>query len=71
MVRITVTRMGTLLAAALACLVVRAQEPLPMTGERMKAMQEFARKMQECMAKVDMQAFEARSRRRLRVQACP
>ncbi len=62
MIRIPSTLMGTLLAAALAPPIVLAQESSPTTGEQTKAMEEFAQKMQECMAKVDMQALEARSR---------
>lgn len=62
MTRMTCVPMGMLLAAALASAVVLAQDSAPMTEEQTKAMQDFAQKMQECMAKVDMQALEARSR---------
>lgn len=62
MIRIPSTLMGTLLAAALTPPIVLAQESPPMTGEQTKAMQEFAQKMQECMARMDMPALEARGR---------
>jgi hypothetical protein len=48
----------TILAAAP---VVHAQQAPQVTEEQMKAMQEYAQKMQACMANVDMQALEARA----------
>lgn len=51
----------TILAAALAAPVIHAQQAHQMTEEQMKAIQEYAQKMQACMANVDMQALEART----------
>ena len=48
----------TILAAAP---VIHAQQAPPITEEQMKAMQEYAQKMQACMSNVDMQALEART----------